>query len=591
MPRSEHRGARRLRPGTARAPWIRRLLVGGVCGLTAGGIGFAGLLGNVGTAGATSSFAITQLAGTNRFATAADIATTTFPNGAATVIVASGLATNLPDSLAASYLAAQENGGAGAPILLVNSDTVPAETTAALIALKATSVVIVGGTGAVSTSVATTFTAAHLAVTRVAGSSRFATAAAIDSQTGMTNVGTVGSKKWAIVASGVDANLVDALGASPIAYAEHFPLLLVNGPTGVLSSADLAILSTDGIDNVLIVGGTASVGSQVDTQLTNLHYTPVTEAGPNRSATSQTLADYAITNFAFSTTHFNVASGDQAHLVDSLAGGPHGGAEKAPTLITGSVDNAGSAASFAAEHTATETSADLFGGTASVDATAEAAIVAAAQAATSTTATSTTSTTTTSTTTSTTTTSTPAPIPLSGTGQTATQPFPVVGGLTIFTATCSACQANFIVEIDNASGSFVDIPIDVIGAYTGSVAEQLSAGSYILNVTADAAWTINVTQPRNVPGAVLPQTYSGSGQQVVGPFAAGSSVRLQAQNTSTGGGNFIVEILAADGSFQGLPFNTIGSFSGSTISNNLTGSPYWLTIDSDGTWTITVSLG
>jgi len=164
----------------------------------------------------------------------------------------------------------------------------------------------------------------------------------------------------------------------------------------------------------------------------------------------------------------------------------------------------------------------------------------------------------------------------------------VAGGLTIFTAQCG-CQANFSVEIDNASGAMVDIPINVIGTYNGSVAEGLPQGSYILKVTADSAWTVNVTQPRNRAGAGLPQTYTGTGQQVVGPFAAGSSVRVQAQNTSTGGGNFVVQVNGSDGSMQDIPINEIGSYNGSTISNNLNGGVYWLSVNSDGNWSVMVS--
>jgi len=177
---------------------------------------------------------------------------------------------------------------------------------------------------------------------------------------------------------------------------------------------------------------------------------------------------------------------------------------------------------------------------------------------------------------------------LSGTGQTATQPFSIAGGLTIFAAQCS-CRANFAVEIDNATGSRVDIPINVIGSYNGAVAEGLPQGNYVLNITADAPWTVTVSQPRDAAGAALPQTYSGTGQQVVGAFSAGASVRMQSQNTATNGGNFSVEILSSDGSLRDVPFNAIGSFSGSAISNDLSGGPYWLNVDSDGNWTITVS--
>jgi len=164
----------------------------------------------------------------------------------------------------------------------------------------------------------------------------------------------------------------------------------------------------------------------------------------------------------------------------------------------------------------------------------------------------------------------------------------VTGGVTIFSARCS-CHGNFSVEIDDVTGSPIDLPISTIGAYNGAVAEGLKQGSYSLNVVADGAWTVFVTQPRNPTGAPLPQTYTGAGQLVVGPFTAGSSVRIQAHNISTTGGHFSVRVLASDCSFQDLPFNRIGTFDGWAISNNLSCGPYWLDIDSDGHWSITVS--
>jgi hypothetical protein len=68
---------------------------------------------------------------------------------------------------------------------------------------------------------------------------------------------------------------------------------------------------------------------------------------------------------------------------------------------------------------------------------------------------------------------------------------------------------------------------------TGSIAEGLSRGSYLLNVTADASWTIVVTQPRKESAAPLPHTFSGTGQLVVGPVKGGDSLKLKATNQST----------------------------------------------------------
>jgi len=189
--------------------------------------------------------------------------------------------------------------------------------------------------------------------------------------------------------------------------------------------------------------------------------------------------------------------------------------------------------------------------------------------------------------TTTTTTPQPSPISLSGSGD-ATPSFQAAGGLAVLTANCG-CSGNFAVDIDDSSGNQDYTPIDADGSYSGSVGENLNTAQYTLDVTADGPWTIDVTQPRDQPGAALPHKYSGKGQKIVGPFAAGSAVRLQSENTTADGGNFTVEVLNSVGSEADIPVDEVGSYSGSTISSGLSGTPYYLDVDSDGTWSITVS--
>jgi hypothetical protein len=180
-------------------------------------------------------------------------------------------------------------------------------------------------------------------------------------------------------------------------------------------------------------------------------------------------------------------------------------------------------------------------------------------------------------------------INLSGNGQTATAAFALQQGLAVFHATCG-CSGNFSIELLTSAGQSKDVTVNVIGAYVGSKGEGVDAGNYILKIDADAAWTVTVTQPRNVPGTPLPHTYVGKGQEFVGPFAADTAARFQAQNTAgPNGGNFAVEVLNATGDSQDVPINEIGNYSGSTVSNDLQGGPYYLNVDSDGTWTIAVS--
>jgi hypothetical protein len=178
-------------------------------------------------------------------------------------------------------------------------------------------------------------------------------------------------------------------------------------------------------------------------------------------------------------------------------------------------------------------------------------------------------------------------IHLSGTGQQVTQHFTVTDGIAVFRSTCSACTAVFSVELLDSTGRTKDLLVAGIGGYDGSKGEGLSAGDYILKVDADTAWTITISQPRNQPAASLPQTYKGKGDSLVGPFEAANAVALK--GTNAGEGVFAVEILDVHGAVQDLPFASIGSFSGSTVSQMFNGGPYFLNVSSDGTWTLDLS--
>jgi putative cell wall-binding protein len=87
-------------------------------------------------------------AGADRYATAAAISLKTYPQGATTAYLASG--ENYPDALAGAPVAAR----AGAPLLLTGRDCVPASTRAELTRLRATNIVVLGGTSAVSEAAA-----------------------------------------------------------------------------------------------------------------------------------------------------------------------------------------------------------------------------------------------------------------------------------------------------------------------------------------------------------------------------------------------------------------------------------------------------
>lgn len=184
----------------------------------------------------------------------------------------------------------------------------------------------------------------------------------------------------------------------------------------------------------------------------------------------------------------------------------------------------------------------------------------------------------------------PTPIPpikLSGTGQQATKRFTVTEGLAVFRSTCSACKTNFIVTLLDSSGQAKDVLVNAIGTYNGSKGVGMSAGSYRLTIQADSAWTITLTQPRRQAAVSLPHTYSGKGDRIVGPFTANHAATLR--GTHRGKANFIVTVLDGKGDLQNLPFNQVGNFNGSTVTQMISGGPYYLNVTADGTWTLKLS--
>lgn len=184
-----------------------------------------------------------------------------------------------------------------------------------------------------------------------------------------------------------------------------------------------------------------------------------------------------------------------------------------------------------------------------------------------------------------------APIHFSGSGQQATTPFTVTSGLAVISAKYSG-TSNFAITVNKSSGTMVDIPINVIGSYSGSVFEGFAAGSYVLSVTGTTgSWSVTITQPRKLPATPLPHTYTGHGQMVVGPFSGNGSLRLAA--SYNGSSNFAVQLRAAsDGSLQDIPVNVIGAYNGSTISHENGPGPYYAEVDgTGGTWSLTISGG
>ena len=193
---------------------------------------------------------VTRLFGADRYETAGAVAQATFPAGADTAYLASGTA--FPDALSGVPAAAR----AGAPLLLTRKASLPAATGAALSALGVKRIVVLGGTGAVSSAVEASLRSFGT-VTRIWGPDRYSTSAATSRLAFAGGAGTV------YLASGTQ--FPDALAGGAIGGGLGSPILLTSRTS--LPSSVLTEIDRLNATRVVIMGGTAAVSDTVERQV------------------------------------------------------------------------------------------------------------------------------------------------------------------------------------------------------------------------------------------------------------------------------------------------------------------------------------
>jgi putative cell wall-binding protein len=201
--------------------------------------------------GYATSGKVRRLAGSNRYETAAAISADTFGPGVPVAYVATGA--NFPDALAGTPPA----GANGGPVLLVDKNGIPTATAQELARLHPAKIVILGGTGVISTSVGSALQGyTSGAVQRLAGADRYATAAAVSSSS-------YAAADTVYLATGM--NFPDALSAGPVAGMDDSPLLLVPGTS--LPDVVRAELLRLHPSTVVILGSTGVVSAGVASQI------------------------------------------------------------------------------------------------------------------------------------------------------------------------------------------------------------------------------------------------------------------------------------------------------------------------------------
>lgn len=200
-------------------------------------------------------YTVERIAGRDRYETAAMIAdqivavTGTVPTRAFVV-----RGDSFADALSAAPYAYSQR----LPVLLTKPGSLPSTTGSALRSTGIRTVTIVGGASAVGTPVESAIGAAGIGVDRVAGDSRYASAAALLRYAvarGWTTPQAVG------VATGVD--FPDALGGGAAMGAMHGALVLTDPQRLVSASADAIAGCASTVDEVRIFGGDAAVAPSV----------------------------------------------------------------------------------------------------------------------------------------------------------------------------------------------------------------------------------------------------------------------------------------------------------------------------------------
>jgi putative cell wall-binding protein len=263
--------------------------------------------------GKTAAFAVNiipvvnMLSGSSIYATAVEVSKASYSK-TNTVILETG--TNFPDALSAAPLAIQEK----APILLIETDSIPQSTWDEIKRLNATKAIIIGGE--VSPSVVTTLKSLGISVERISGSSIFGTAVEtakrVREKSGITNKVVLAKGYYfadalsiASYASQQDNPIsltdekagitdkvllehgngfADTLSIGSYASKKGIPILLTD--SNVLAVETKAALIEYGIKEVEVIGDYCVVSQSVEDELKAMGITVARTYGSKRSATS-----------------------------------------------------------------------------------------------------------------------------------------------------------------------------------------------------------------------------------------------------------------------------------------------------------------
>lgn len=264
-----------------------------------------------------TSINVYQIEGPTRYDTAIEASVWAYPNGAETVVIATG--ENYPDALGGSALA----GAVGGPLLLTRTAALPTTVVEEIQRLGATRAYVLGGDGAIGGSVMASLRSllGYDNVTQLEGPTRYETAQIVAEEVAEVSNNFNGV---AFVARG--DNYPDALAASPLAAAFSAPILLAR-PGG--QAPDLP----EGVVATIIVGGPDVVSEAIESELVaQLGSDSVGRlGGATRYDTAELIARFGVEE-GLSWDGVGVATGQ--NFPDALSGGAMLGAYGTVMLLT-----------------------------------------------------------------------------------------------------------------------------------------------------------------------------------------------------------------------------------------------------------------
>ena len=255
-----------------------------------------------------------------------------------------------------------------APVLMSDGKSLSSQTRTQLAKLAPKTILVCGGTAAVSDNVAN-------AAARAAGGAsvvRASGATAVDTANDIfAKASELGGASWTDTAFiCTNDGYWDALAAAPISYAKHMPIFLTNGRDAIDDSV-LSTMKSGGITKVYLVGGTAAISDNVRTRLAGAGFTVVDRMwGDTAIETSEAVAQLGL-SLGMTANKMGVAT--NSGYWDALSGAALCGKNNAVLVLVGD-SSSHSIGGFVKSNSDSIISAQIFGGTAVVNAATEKAL-------------------------------------------------------------------------------------------------------------------------------------------------------------------------------------------------------------------------